>query len=100
MMVGFHWVNEMSNAPSSLDARLPTDNSSDWFAELSALVPAACESLRKRLQFAGFWSAVLLPLLYVPMLAGGLTDGQWSALAVLLAVHGAALIAGHGYGSD
>jgi hypothetical protein len=90
----------MSNAPSTLDPRPTTGSARQTIADLSSLADSAAETLRKPCQFAGFWSAVGLPLAYVPMLAGGLTAGEQSTFALLLAVHAFALVAGHGYRND
>jgi len=86
----------MSNAPSTFDAAHAT-GTADETTSLSALARAAGEAARERLQFAGFWSAVLLPLVYVPMLAGGAAASRPSAVVALLAAHALALVAGHGH---
>lgn len=51
-------------------------------------------------QFVGFWLAVILPLAYLPLLVGGLSDWQLPTFGVLFTLHVFALIAGHGYGRD
>jgi hypothetical protein len=90
----------MSNAPSTLDPRPSTGSASQTIADLSALADSAAEAFRKPCQFAGFWSAVALPFVYVPMLAGGLTASQQSTFALLFAAHAVALVAGHDYRND
>ena len=90
----------MSNAPSTLDPRPATGSARETIADLPSLVDATAETLRKPFEFAGFWSAVALPFVYVPMLAGGLAPGEQSAFGLLLAAHAVALIAGHDYRND
>jgi len=48
-------------------------------------------------QFAGFWSAVVLPFALLGMIASGLTAGQAPLFAALLACNLVALRAGRGY---
>ncbi len=90
----------MSNAPSPLGnertIRLPDDTRS----ELRNGVTSTLGRLGAPFQFAGFWSAVVLPLTYLPILTGGFTAGERSTFAVLLALHALALVAGHGYRGD
>ncbi|GAA0229121.1 hypothetical protein ACFFQF_13015 [Haladaptatus pallidirubidus] len=55
-------------------------------------------SLSAPIQFVGFWTAVALPFLYVPLLATGLdTPGQFQTFLILIAVNLAALLLGHRY---
>jgi len=63
----------------------------------STLSRSVRERLASQLQFAGFWSAVALPLAYVPMLAGGVAASRPSLFAALLVAHALALVAGHDY---
>lgn len=49
------------------------------------------------IQFVAFWTAIVLPVLYVPLLLDGLTPSEAGQFAVLLCVHLLALIVGHGY---
>jgi len=58
-------------------------------------------SLTTPLEVAGFWSAVLLPFVYLPLLLGGLHT-QRAALTFggLLALHVLAVVAGHGHRRD
>lgn len=47
-------------------------------------------------RFIGFWGAVVLPFLYVPLLVSGLdTAGQKETFALLLALNIVALFFGH-----
>ena len=49
------------------------------------------------LRALSFWTAVLLPLAYLPLVANGLGNGEMSVLASLVAVNAAALVIGHGH---
>lgn len=51
------------------------------------------------LRAAAFWLAVALPLLYPPLLLGGLDGGEMTTFALLLGCNGLALLFGHGYGA-
>jgi hypothetical protein len=59
------------------------------------------ESLRKPLRLMGFWTAVALPFLHIPLLLTGL-DGaaEMGAFLALFALNVVALVLGHGYGDD
>jgi hypothetical protein len=49
----------------------------------------------------GFWTAVLLPFLYVPLLVVGLdTRAEVFALVALLVVHAVSLSVGYPYATD
>ncbi|ELZ86175.1 hypothetical protein C453_10168 [Haloferax elongans ATCC BAA-1513] len=47
-----------------------------------------------------FWSAIALPLAYLPLLAEGLGGGNLPLFAGLLALHVAALVLGRDHGQD
>jgi hypothetical protein len=50
------------------------------------------------LRTVGFWAAVALPALHVPLLLTGLdTTGEAAAFAALVALNGLALRLGHGH---
>jgi hypothetical protein len=50
------------------------------------------------IRFIGFWAAVVLPFLYVPLLTSGLdTPGQQQTFLLLLAANVVALFFGHRY---
>ncbi|MFW6384616.1 MAG: hypothetical protein ACOCY7_00585 [Halodesulfurarchaeum sp.] len=52
--------------------------------------------LLRPLEAAGFWAAVVLPFVYVPIiLAGPDTPSNRAAVGLLLAAHVVALIVGH-----
>lgn len=48
---------------------------------------------------AGFWAAIALPAVYLPLLYDGLS-GDAALLAGLVALHVVSLLAGHGHGRD
>lgn len=52
------------------------------------------------LRAVAFYSAIGLPLLYLPLLADGLKLEEVPLLAALLCANFAALFAGHGYGEE
>ncbi|UPV74854.1 hypothetical protein M0R89_02000 [Halorussus limi] len=90
----------MSNAPSTLDTPLADELSDDRLADALGLGQSALDALAKPFQFAGFWSAVLFPLLYVPVLPGAIPGVERASLGALLVAHAVALVAGHGYRSE
>jgi hypothetical protein len=49
------------------------------------------------LQALSFWTAVLLPLAYLPLVADGLGAGEPTVLLALVVVNAAALVLGHGH---
>ncbi len=62
---------------------------------LERTVPQAADSIRK----AGFWTAIVLPFLYVPLLFYGLDSWvESTAFLTVLAVNLAALYVGHYHG--
>jgi len=50
------------------------------------------------LRFVGFWAAVALPFVYLPLLVGGIAGEEAVAFAGLVALHAVALLIGHNYG--
>ena len=89
----------MSNS-STLDTPLADERPLNRLADALDSIRSGLDAAAKPFEFAGFWSAVLLPILYLPMLVGGFTGGQRIAFGVLVAVHAVALVAGHGYRND
>ncbi|SDM48420.1 hypothetical protein SAMN04487949_1817 [Halogranum gelatinilyticum] len=47
------------------------------------------------IRFVGFWAAVSLPFLYLPLLAGGLESSELSVFAGLLLLNLVAFVVGH-----
>jgi len=50
------------------------------------------------LRFVGFWAAIALPFLYLPLLYGGLQGQQLLVFCGLLLVNAVALVLGHKHG--
>lgn len=88
-----------SSPPDDRSLESTTESTDDAEADaseafLAALVPTVAASVRK----LGFWSAIVLPIVYVPILAGGLsTSVDAASFLGLLALNLAALYAGRAY---
>ncbi|WP_191965449.1 MULTISPECIES: hypothetical protein [Haloferax] len=52
------------------------------------------------LETVAFWSAVALPIAYLPLLANGLSSADVPLFVGLLALHAAALVLGRGHGQN
>ncbi|MFC7202381.1 hypothetical protein ACFQJC_02565 [Haloferax namakaokahaiae] len=48
-------------------------------------------------RFVGFWAAVALPFLYLPLLFNGLNQSEITVFTALVALNALALIVGHNY---
>lgn len=70
------------------------------FDRLKDAVPAVVDVLP--VGAIGFYAAILVPLLYLPMLGGqgGLTGGEVPLFVALLLVNAGALVLGQGYRED
>lgn len=79
----------MSTRESPFTAGLDLDGE----AVGAALRHAVVDPLRA----LSFWTAVLLPLAYLPLVANGLGNGETSVLFALVVVNAAALVVGHGH---
>ncbi|USZ67469.1 hypothetical protein NGM10_12115 [Halorussus salilacus] len=91
----------MSNAPPTLRtdvAELPTDGSTETPTHLTRLAETATRSLTASVRGLGFWAAVSLPAVYLPLLFAGLPGVEWSAFSALLVAHAVALVVGNDYG--
>ncbi|MUV59101.1 hypothetical protein SAMN04487947_3739 [Halogeometricum rufum] len=82
----------MSSVPSTLE------NSS--VRRSIGLANSAARLTLRSAETVTFWAAILLPLTYLPLLAGGLEQAEMLRFAGLLACNLFALVAGHGYGRD
>ncbi|MFB6069091.1 MAG: hypothetical protein ABEJ90_04110 [Halobacterium sp.] len=70
-------------------------------AASDAVSTPASATLLKPLEVAGFWSAVALPFLYLPLVvAGPSTTAEQTALAVLVGFHVVSLLLGHRHRAD
>lgn len=59
------------------------------------------DSVSASVRFVGFWTAIALPFLYVPLLATGLeSSGQRQTFFLLVVLNVAALLLGHRHGGD
>lgn len=92
-----------SSSPTETDALLPTDLRAQAAEATEAL---AGVSLAERyhanpattpLEVVGFWLAIVLPFLYVPLLVSGISLITFAGLVVLNLV---ALLAGHTHKRD
>jgi hypothetical protein len=53
---------------------------------------------RRAAQATAFWSAVILPFLYLPLVvAGPQTAAEWTSVAALMVLHALALVVGHSH---
>lgn len=87
----------MSNTPNPAGSSPVRDTPAD---AARGFRTALRRSVLAPLRFLAFWAAVLLPLVYLPLLHGGLSGGEPTVLGALLAVNVAALVVGHGYRKD
>jgi hypothetical protein len=53
--------------------------------------------LARPVRFVGFWLSVALPLVYLPLLVGGLSTTEAGTFVALFALNLVALVAGHNY---
>ena len=67
---------------------------------LRSLVSSAAGRLNTTVRGVGFWTAILLPVLYIPLM---LISHPWvvdlANLTKVLALHAASLLVGNGYGA-
>ena len=63
---------------------------------LSSLSAGAATPLRA----VGFYAAIALPFVYLPLLADGIGTSDAPLVGALLAANALALVVGHGYGSE
>jgi hypothetical protein len=86
----------MASAPSTADSLAPDAGVVDPTAFGRRVLGTALHSA----QFAAFCAAIVLPLAYLPLLAGGLPVGEAVVFGGLLAAHLVTLLVGHGYGDE
>jgi hypothetical protein len=69
--------------------------------ETSAPTPPGYGTLLRPIEAAGFWAAVGLPFIYVPLVLRGLETATIQlTVAVLIAAHVLALVLGRHYNTD
>lgn len=84
----------MENPASQKQASTPANGSSNDSANPTV------DKLRvafKPMQFVAFWAAILLPLVYLPMLYGGLNGHQQATFVALLGANLLSFVVGHGH---
>ena len=81
-------------------ATSPSATTHDTTIDLPSLSATIRRAVAPPIQFLGFWAAVSLPFLYVPLLSGGLAETELTVFLGLLSAHVAALFVGHGYRRD
>ncbi|WP_293027935.1 hypothetical protein [Natronococcus sp.] len=85
----------MANSPTTHDSRAESTEGRDGDRPLERFFPHVADSIRK----GSFWTAIVLPFLYVPLLATGLsTATETATFLALLGLNLAALYVGHAYG--
>lgn len=57
-------------------------------------------AIRRVIVGIAFWTAVGLPIVYLPALLGGPLQLDTRTLIGLLGVHAVAVVVGHGYGAE
>ena len=87
----------MSSPPSHLD--LPSDGADASYDERArSVLRTASQHVFTPVRAAGFWSAIALPFLYVPLVATGLeTEAELSVFLALLAANVIAIALGHSH---
>lgn len=63
----------------------------------TALVRHGSVAFRATIRRVSFWSAILLPLVYLPLLAGGMGAQNGSIIIGLIGLNLLALLAGHNH---
>lgn len=80
----------LPSTPSALNA--------DRLASSLAGILSGYEALFRPIEAAGFWAAVAMPFVYIPLLLAGVDNGsEQIALAALVALHVVALVVGKRY---
>lgn len=80
----------MSNSPTPADRPPHLRQAVDMESVRNSLRVAAAP-----LRFVGFWLAVALPFLYLPLLAGGLQGNEPVTFVALLGLNAVSLVLGH-----
>ena len=83
----------MSHVPRSPDLPLERDTISHAVSTASETVRSVARSLRG----VSFWAGILLPATYLPLLSGGLAEGEALLFMTLIAINAGALVLGHDY---
>jgi hypothetical protein len=83
----------MSHVPRSSD--LPVER--DTLSRAGSTVSETIRGTLRNFQVASFWAAIVLPVTYLPLLAGGLTGGETLLFVALVAINAGAFVLGHDY---
>lgn len=77
---------------------MSSSSTNELVALLNQSVPALSESLLVPIRALAFWTAIVLPFLYIPLLLSGLqTSSTQVAFGALVACNMVALLIGHSY---
>jgi hypothetical protein len=76
----------------------PSTLTTDRERALPDRLTGVIETVRAPVRAASFWTAVLLPFTYLPLLVGGMAGGEASLFVALVAANALALVAGHNHG--
>jgi hypothetical protein len=83
----------MSSVPHSLDVPPKRDVVRRGVGAAGTVVKTSLRGLKA----ASFWTAIVLPFAYLPLLMDGLTGGEALLFAGLVAVNALAFVTGHDY---
>lgn len=83
----------MSHAPRSPDVPLERDS----LSRAGRIVSEAIRTVVRNLRAASFWAAIVLPVTYLPLLAGGLGGAEALLFVSLVVVNAGAFVLGHEY---
>ncbi len=82
---------QMSHVPRSPDRPFERDT----LGRAAGVATDAVRSVLRNLRIASFWAAIVLPITYLPLLAGGLAGGDALLFAALVAINAGAFVLGH-----
>jgi len=75
-------------------------NSTRLGESLSGTVSSLSTGAATPLRAVGFYAAIALPFVYLPLLADGVGPADAPIVGALLAANALALVVGHGHGSE
>jgi len=78
----------------------PDESLSGTVSSLSATLSSLSTGAATPLRAVGFYAAIGLPFVYLPLLADGVGPADAPVVGALLAANALALVVGHGYGSE
>ena len=88
-------------SPKMSNSTLPRDSSSRLREVVDQQTLRTGASLvATPVRFVGFWAAITLPFLYLPLLFVGLEGTVARAFLALVGLHAVALLVGHNYGES